>query len=219
MGWEKILGTIIMFGATGGIVAGMQDSAEQIAQRDIRNDDFGAQLFENAQENQRLLALIVEVDPLEKIAPEQFRKMQSTLRRLLELEENLSHMPKKDASTTDTADFYYSDVRDACRALVKELVAVKQKAHIEKVKSYDQLQTALKKLEQINQLEQSDEKTNKIREQKKIVRAAEKLFKEKDVNPFPNAADLVENLKAITDQAKDSAWNIRQIMMQQYSKG
>jgi len=219
MGWEKILGTIIMFGATGGIVAGMQDSAEQIVQQDIRNDDFGAQLFESAQENQRLLALIVEVDPLEKIAPVQFRKMQSTLRRLLELEENLSYMPKKDASTTDTADFYYSDVRDACRALVKDLVAVKQKAHIQKVESYDRFQKALKQLKQFEQMKQSDEKTKKIREQNKIVKSAEKLFQEKNVDPFPNAADLVESLKAITDQAKDSAWNIRQIVMQQYSKG
>jgi hypothetical protein len=126
MGWESILGTVLLFAGAGGVVAGMNEQAADIARRDIRHDDHNAALLARAQDNERLLRLVVDLAGLKKAAPKLYTEMHKKLGELLHLEETLDLQPRK-ASWGDAANFYYADVRTACKKLVRTLVKIKQK--------------------------------------------------------------------------------------------
>jgi len=126
MGWEKYLSTIVMFGIAGGVVAGMEDESVQMNQADVRRDDGGAALLAAAQDDNHVLGLVVDLGELKKGAPRDYQEMHSKLTKLLHLEQTLEHQPRR-PSWSDAARFYQSDVRTACRRLIKHMAKTKQK--------------------------------------------------------------------------------------------
>ncbi len=141
MGWEKILGTILLFGAAGGVVGGMEENASRMDQGDIRHDDNGAGAFSRAQDNDRLLQLVVDLAVLKDIAPRVYDRMHRKMERLLHLEETLEVQPRK-ASWGEVGYHYYTDVRTDCKILAQCMVAAKKKdpsAFPNAAKLWDQL--------------------------------------------------------------------------------
>jgi hypothetical protein len=119
--WQRILTNSALGAVLGGVIGGVVMQNTEMAQMDVRNTDHGEGVFARAQDNDRLLRLVVDLSVLRKKAAKDFNEMHRKLGRLLHLEENLAVVPKR-ASWTQVATFYSLDVRDACKRLVKHIV-------------------------------------------------------------------------------------------------
>ena len=121
--WQRILGNSVLGAMIGGVVGGVVLENNKTSSMDVRRSDHGEGLFARAQENERLLQMVVDLSILKKHSKSEndFNAMHRKMGRLLHLEENLFTMPKR-ASWTEVARLYSLDVREHCRSLVKHIV-------------------------------------------------------------------------------------------------